>query len=131
MRKQVDITIEKGRDAGKTFTITEMPATQGEKWATRALGVLGHSGLGIASLGKIPFDEIFQKVLSASPTEVEPLMDELLACASFVKDGQSIKMQGNMIDSVIEDISTIFKLKLEALKVNLGFLGIGGESESE
>ena len=131
MRKQIEVVIENGRDAGKSFTITEMPATQGEKWATKALGVLGHSGVGIAALGKIPFDEILEKVLSTSSEEVEPLMDELLACASFIKDGQIIKMQGNMIDSVIEDVSTIFKLKMESLKLNLGFLGIGGESESK
>ena len=130
MRKETEITIETGRDAGKKFKITEMPATQGEKWSMRALGVLGHSGLSITSLGKIPFETIIEKVMSASPEEVEPLMDELLACASFEKDGAIIKMQGNMVDSVIEDISTIFRLKAESLELNLGFLGIGGESES-
>ena len=34
------ITIDTGRDAGKTFEITEMPVSRLEKWAARALVAL-------------------------------------------------------------------------------------------
>ena len=32
MRKEVEITIEEGRDKGKTFKITEMGAVQADRW---------------------------------------------------------------------------------------------------
>lgn len=131
MRKEVEVKIESGRDAGKVFKITEMPATQAERWATRALGVLGRSGMSITSLGVIPMEQILEECLKAKPEEVEPLMDELLACASYNQDGTSIVMKGSMIDSVIEELTTIMRLKMEALKLTLSFLAVGGESESK
>ena len=37
------IAIDKGRDAGKTFKVKEMPVTKLEKWAARArAGIPGH-----------------------------------------------------------------------------------------
>ena len=131
MRKEVEVKIEDGRDAGKVFKITEMPATQAERWATRALGILGKSGMSISVLGTMEFGEILQEVLRADSKDIEPMMDELLACASYENNGTMVKMQGNMIDSVIEEVTTIMKLKMEALKLILGFLGVGGESKSE
>ena len=62
-RKVEYVTIDQeGRDKGKTFKITEMPALKAEKWATRAFLALAASGLdlptdvnagmaGIAALG--------------------------------------------------------------------------------
>ena len=41
--KRVTITAE-GRDKGKTFLITELPADQAERWAIRALLALIQSG---------------------------------------------------------------------------------------
>jgi hypothetical protein len=41
MRRTKDVTIKaQGRDHGKTFLLTEMPAEEGEFWATRALELL-------------------------------------------------------------------------------------------
>ena len=43
-RKVEYITIDQeGRDQGKTFKITEMPALKAEKWATRAFLALAAS----------------------------------------------------------------------------------------
>ena len=35
MRKDMTITIEEGRDTGKTFRVTEMPVSRLEKWCAR------------------------------------------------------------------------------------------------
>jgi hypothetical protein len=44
-RRTKEITIKtQGRDHGKTFLLTEMPAEEGEFWATRALELLEKSG---------------------------------------------------------------------------------------
>ncbi len=45
MRQTKEVTIKaEGRDHGKTFILTEMPAYEGELWATRALELLEQSG---------------------------------------------------------------------------------------
>ncbi|PHM60592.1 hypothetical protein Xsto_03848 [Xenorhabdus stockiae] len=41
------ITIESGRDAGKTFVITEMPIVKADDWAMRALFTIANGGVDI------------------------------------------------------------------------------------
>ena len=53
--KTKKITIEKGRDAGTTFLLTEMPIVKADKWASRALLALasGIDGMPNASEGML------------------------------------------------------------------------------
>ena len=44
-RKTKTLTIESGRDVGKTFLITEMPLLQADRWAQQALFALAKSGI--------------------------------------------------------------------------------------
>lgn len=131
MRKEVEIKIEAGRDAGKVFKVEEMPAVQMDRWVTRALCMLGRSGSGLSAIGGSTMEELLQAFSKLDFKDSEPLLDELLACCSFKKDGTLVKMSGSMIDSVIEDWTTIFKLRIEALKLNLGFLEEGGDLTSK
>ena len=131
MRKEIEIKIEAGRDAGKVFKIEEMPAVQMDRWVTRALCMLGRSGSGISAIGGSTMEELLQAFSKLDFKDSEPLLNELLACCSFKKDGTLVKMEGSMVDSVIEDWTTIFKLRIEALKLNLGFLEEGGDLTSK
>lgn len=130
-RKEIEIKIEEGRDAGKTFKITEMPAVQADRWITKALCLLGKSKFDISSLGSMSMPEILKSMSGLNFDDTEPLLNQLLECATFEKDGVAVPMKGSMIDSVIEDWSTLFRLKVESLKLILGFLEQGGESTSE
>jgi len=131
MRKEIEIKIEAGRDAGKVFKIEEMPAVQMDRWVTRALCMLGRSGSGLSAIGGSTMEELLQAFSKLDFKDSEPLLNELLACCSFKKDGTLVKMEGSMVDSVIEDWTTIFKLRIEALKLNLGFLEEGGDLTSK
>ena len=131
MRKEIEIKIDEGRDAGKVFKIEEMPAVQMDRWVTRALCMLGRSGSGLSALGGSTLEDLLQAFSKLDFKDSEPLLDELLACCSFKKDGSLVKMGGSMTDSVIEDWTTIFKLRIEALKLNLGFLEQGGDLTSK
>lgn len=131
MRKEKELTISEGRDAGKTFKITEMSAVQMDRWATKALCLVGKSGNSVIELfNKMNTGGMLEVLGSLGYDEVEPLMEELLGCCAFEKDGAFVQMKGTMVDSVIEDWTTIFRLKKEALDLNLGFLEEGGESTS-
>ena len=87
------ITIETGRDAGKVYRVTEMPASKLEKWAARALLAL--------FAGDVPADvvqmargsnaaalvgNVMSGLGSLRWEDVEPLYDELLTCVARVPD---------------------------------------------
>lgn len=131
MRKQVEIKIDAGRDAGKVFKVEEMPAVQMDRWVTRALCMLGRSGSGLSAIGGMTMEDLLAAFSKLDLKDSEPLLDELLGCCSFMKDGVLVKMTGAMVDSVIEEWTTIFKLRIEALKLNLGFLEEGGDLTSK
>lgn len=130
-RKEIEITIEEGRDAGKTFKITEMPATQANIWMMKMLGILGKAGIQISSLNHLDMMEVINVISAAGYEQAEPLLSELLECASFKKDGALVSLKSqNIIDSVIEDWITISRLQMESLRLNLGFLVEEEGSES-
>lgn len=127
MRKEVEITIEEGRDKGKTFKITEMSATQADRWTLKVLCLFGKGGIFLEELSKMDFNTIIKIIGDVSYDMAEPLLDELLECASFKKDGVYVPMKGSMIESVVEDFRTLYRLRLEALQLVLGFLEQGDE----
>lgn len=134
MRKTKEFTIEKGRDKGKKFRITEMDVIKAEKWAGRLFlclasilelpenssGINGLSGAlqkyGLKSLAKIPYESL------------EPLYNELLDCCEYLGDGTSSisrPLTEATASEVIEDVSTLFTIRMEVLKLHLDFLGEG------
>lgn len=126
MRKEKEIKIEEGRDAGKVFKITEMPAFQMDRWATRALLVLGKAKKGgILTIGSMSTEDLLSSLSGVCYDDAEPLLQELLECCAFVKNGQSIVLTKDMIDGIIEDWTTLFKLRMEALNLCTGFLEQG------
>lgn len=128
-RKEIEIKIEEGRDAGKTFKITEMGAVPAYKWLLKAFGILGKSGVDFNYIREKNVTEFIAEFAQYEGSE--PLLDELLACAGFIKDGVSVQMKGAMVESVIEDWTTIFRLQMESFSLMIGFLDQGGESTSE
>jgi hypothetical protein len=139
MRKTKTVTIEEeGRDKGKVFIVTEMPASQAEKWALRALVLAAKSGVdipddiadagmaGIAVLG-------IKTVLGGMDFEdVEPLLDEMFSsCLSFVPDPNNLAIRRGkdgiapMIEEDIEEITTRIHLRAEVLNIHTGFLDAG------
>lgn len=131
MRKEIEIKIEEGRDAGKVFKVEEMPAVQMDRWMTKAFRLLSKNGEDVSTLTQTSISGLLMKIICCEEAGSEELLNELLACCSFKKDGVDIIMKGALIDSVIEDWSTLLQLKTEALKLNLGFLEDGGDLKSE
>ena len=132
MRKEKEIKIEEGRDAGKVFVITEMPALQMDKWATRALCAIGRSQeSGIMALLALGVTELINSFMKADYEKIEPLMQEMLQCCSFKKDNARVVLKDDFVNDIIEDWNTITMLRIEAIKLNLGFFTEGDGSGSE
>ena len=132
MRKEKEIKIEEGRDAGKVFKVTEMPAFQMDRWVTRALIALGKTKKeGIMGLGAMNMEDLLSTLSEIDYQVAEPLLQELLECCAFVKNGQSVVLTKDMVDSIVEDWTTLFKLRLEALMLCIGFLEQGDGKDTK
>ena len=124
--KRVTITAE-GRDKGKTFLITELPADQAERWAIRALLALIQSGAvisedalhaGMASLASIGISALGGLTWEAA----QPLLDEMFACVQYEHKaglGAQDIMEG--VSSQIEEVATRLSLRLDVFELHLGF----------
>lgn len=135
-RKTLYYTVsDEGRDQGKTYLITEMPASRAEMWAARAFlamanhsvdvpaslinsGMAGLSGSGLALLGKLPF------------AEAEPLLAEMMECVMFVPDPGKRDFTRTLVENDIEEIKTRLKLRLEILKLHADFFKAVAPSNS-
>ena len=127
MRKTVIITIQdEGRDKGKIFILTELPAVQAEKWAYRALLALARSGVeippnlagagfaGIAILG-------FQALAHIDFNDLEPLLDEMMSCIQYRPDPSNVQYSRPLMVDDIEEIATRIKLRAEVYTLHTGF----------
>ncbi|WP_370470119.1 hypothetical protein [Snodgrassella alvi] len=131
-RKTKDITIESGRDAGKTFRITEMPILQADKWAQRALFAIARAGVDTSSInmngGMLEMARLALDVVGKIDPEVGgDLLDELLRCVQIIPTGGVPRSL--VMDSDIEDIKTLFVLRKEVLALHIDFLKSGNSPD--
>jgi hypothetical protein len=127
-RKESIITIQ-DRDQELTFKIREMPATKLESWIIRALLLVAGSGAQVPDGSDIKAAGAFlaEKGLNALGNidfeKARPLLDELLGCCSRVIERIEERCTPETVDAYILDVKTLFTLRMEAIKLNLGFLG--------
>lgn len=136
-RRTAPVTINdpKSRDNGKTFRITELSAFDAEWWGMRALLALANAGArlpdgalesGMAGVQATLPGLIIQGIRSLAGLRAEdarPLLDEMLGCVDFKSPGAHdvyISLRGAGMTQ-IEEVSTLLKLRAEALQLHLGF----------
>lgn len=130
MRKIERFTItSEGRDKGKTFILTEMPADQGERWALKALLALTNTGAaipeealgaGMAGLAAVGV----QALGMLNATQVQPLLDELWpTCVRIVPPNEKLLPQEIIsgINSQIEEVKTRTEIYWALFKLHTGF----------
>lgn len=115
------------RDNGKTFILTEMDAYSGQKWAIKALQVLGSGGLhvdperlqgGMAALATYAFTAL----LRADSDRVQGILDELLVCAKY-KHADGVPLQAIIPGPKcpVEEITTFWLLYRKLFELHTGF----------
>jgi hypothetical protein len=149
MRKTKIVTIpgpvstEAGyRDNGKKFFIKEMASRPAEKWAARAFLALAHSQVDLpANIGRDlrktrgNMAEVYRLatlVGNLSFPELEPLLDELMHCVTFVVDESLAISTGGvsgtrLIDDSggdnddIQEVATRHLVRAEVIELHIGF----------
>ena len=146
-RKTKTITLEKGRDKGKSFLITEMPVTRADKWANTALLAMLRGGVDV---GNVNFGLIADTIGVGDAPKIDPmggmlelaritiaglgnvtetvgqeLLDQLINdCAQVVSSGGVVR-QMLSIDDEIEDLKTLWMLRKESFLLHIDFLADG------
>jgi len=144
MRREKLVTVPfDGRDKGAQFILTEMPASQGEKWAMKALlAMLHHSGIElpegwqqapmmvVAGIGIL-------KLLAGIPFSVaDELGAELMACVApraLLNSGgkvEQLSILRTLIEEDIQEIATRAWLKSEVFELHTGFSATDAISKS-
>ena len=118
---------DEGRDNGKVFVLTEMPASRAESWAMRALLALMAGGVevpeGFERMGMAAMAEVGIKALAGLKWEVaEPLLAEMWSCVQIMPDSSKPHIVRNLIEEDIEEIATRIKIRAEVWKLHTGFL---------
>lgn len=134
-----DVSITEGADAGKTFVVQKMSLEVGDTWANRVALALFKSGVDISGL--IPMDESGKPVFRGMIDMVGIVnvalkalggVDEDVAQALLKQVLANVKIRlpngterSAIMETDITDIGTLWKLRIEAIKVNLDFLTAG------
>lgn len=132
MRKEMFVTLQDGGN-DVMFRITQMPAMQQARWTSKALIMLAATGV-VTNLNMFEVDKLqkqFEKdgikmlvdlIGKLEFEKVEPLLNELLACCAHVPDKTNrnfvVNVTADNLDSVIGDFQNVYKLAIEAFKVN-------------
>jgi len=118
--------IDEGRDKGKRFLLTEMPAIRGEAWALRVIMAVANTGYevpeDIKEAGLAGLATIALPLLLRIPYYVaEPLLAEMFTCIEIVPDPERPNVHRKLIDDDIEEVVTRIKLRREVLDLHVGF----------
>lgn len=118
---------DEGRDNGKVFVLTEMPASRAESWAMRALLALMAGGVevpeGFERMGMAAMAEMGIKALAGLKWEVaEPLLAEMWECVQIMPDPSKPHVVRALIEQDIEEVATRLKIRGEIWKLHTGFL---------
>jgi hypothetical protein len=119
-----------GRDAGKTFVITEMSAVAAEKWAIGMfLCLKGTSAFipaeaerwGMVGVARMGLNAFFAADVDAK--KLEPLLDQMLTCIHMIRDPKApdVVTPLRLEFDDVNEVATLAWLRSEVLRVHTGF----------
>lgn len=126
MRKVAKVVIDKegGRDAGKSFILTEMSAMRAERWATRFVLAAAKSGIevpegqGMAAVAALNLN-VLGKI---SMQDADVLLAEMMDCVALQPDPVKMpQFTRSLMEEDIEEVKTYLKLRMEVIVLHTGF----------
>lgn len=132
MRRHTTVKISTpGRDHGKTFRLTEMPAEEGEYWATRAIELIrgAESKGGMADLADVA-DAAASEGINLARRLQNPDLDGMWKYVQFQPEDKDAPAQ-KLREDHIEEWQTRISLRVEFFKLHTGFFSQENPSISE
>lgn len=137
-RKEKDVKIaDEGRDQGKIFHLTEMPASQAEKWALRAFLAIARNnvqipeevaGMGMRGIFILGF---VRAIGMMSFADAEVLLDEMFTCVEFVGDPkQPLATRRKPLEEDIEEVETRVHLRRQVFELHVDFSKLAARFKS-
>lgn len=143
MRKEIIVNItDDGNEL--TFKIRQMSAIKQERWINKVLILAAGANVlsGMFSSFKLTklesglkdmnVDKMVDMLGKIDYDKVEPLYNELLECCYHVPDKGNLnfttQLNATNADSIIGEVKTLYKLRMEALKLNFNFFSNGAQS---
>ncbi|SKC78293.1 hypothetical protein SAMN05445504_2371 [Burkholderia sp. CF099] len=125
-RKTAFFSASAGRDKGKVFLVTELPASRAEEWATRALFIMVNCGVDIPdellSSGLAGLAAVGLKALTRVPFDLaKPLFDEMMTCVEALPDPRNRDVVRPLIEDDIEEVATRVQLRKTILDLHMDF----------
>jgi hypothetical protein len=122
-RKTASVTIDaENRDQGKRYLITEMPATQAERWGRRLVAKMAREGIAvpaqIADLGMAALPS-YPLLTYLSWVDDEALVGELMACVQAWPAG--VQVARALRETDVEEPLTLTQLRMEVIALHVGF----------
>lgn len=122
------VITSEGRDKGKTFVLTEMPADQGERLANRIIFALLNTGAAVpeealgagwAALAALGLQAIGQ----LKSETVQAILDDAWAASVMYEHSPKIPLQliTAGVNSQIEEVKTRYEITLGLWKLHTGF----------
>ena len=132
-RKETTFVAETGRDLGKQFLITEMPASQAENWAFQVILAVGNAGIeipeGLASQGMSGLMAIgYMNLLKIPFDAAKPLLDEMMNCVQIIP---SANIKRKLVEEDIEEVATRLQLRKATWNLHMDFFLNESKSTSE
>jgi len=132
-RKETTFVAETGRDLGKQFLITEMPASQAENWAIQVILAVGNAGIeipeGLASQGMSGLMAIgYMNLLKIPFDAAKPLLDEMMNCVQIIP---SANIKRKLVEEDIEEVGTRLQLRKATWNLHMDFFLNESKSTSE
>lgn len=126
-RKTLTYTVsDEGRDKGKVFVLTEMPATQAERWAVRAFLAMSKNGIeipdGAAESGWAAVAKMGVSMIGRMHADdAIPLLDEMMGCVKLIPNPGNTSVVRSLVEDDIEEVATRLKLRVEVFKLHADF----------
>lgn len=116
-----------GRDNGKAFLITEMSPMSQLDWGASAALIMVNAGVTLPDgAGEMGFAGLFGVDMSNLRNsikweELKPLVDDLMGCVKCVPNPSDPDTSRMVIDSDIEEVSTLLTLQSEVFRLHVNF----------
>lgn len=137
MRKDTIFTLNDNGRALK-FKVHQMSATQTEAWLFKMAVLIAQSGKDVDIAAGSGFSAILSLV-GESPMKllagldydtVKPLVDELMATCVRIEGNMELPCTDEILDGCIENVSTLFALRMAVVKANFDFFSAENSSDS-